>query len=190
MTYITDTLAKDETLLATGSISKWSLFHVYFAALLFAISVVLLPLTGLLLLYAWLKIRSTEMGVTSKRVIRKSGVIMRDTSEIRLSKVESVSVNQGILGRMFGYGTVTIVGTGGNGAVMKGVKDPLRFREAVDAACNPETMEGFKAGVEFQREAEAAYAEIVRNRFSQVLSESDVTMPGKPKPFIDPSVTK
>jgi len=134
MTYITDTLAKDETLIATGSISKWSLFHVYFAALLFAISVVLLPLTGLLLLYAWLKIRSTEMGVTSKRVIRKSGVIMRDTSEIRLSKVESVSVNQGILGRMLGYGTVTIVGTGGNGAVMKGVKDPLAFRAQAQEA--------------------------------------------------------
>lgn len=134
MTYITDTLAKDETLIATGSISKWSLFHIYFAALLFGLSIVLLPLTGLLLLYAWLKIRSTEMGVTSKRVIRKSGVIMRDTSEIRLSKVESVSVNQGFLGRMFNYGTVTIAGTGGNGAVMKGVHAPISFRNSVDEA--------------------------------------------------------
>lgn len=134
MTYITETLAKDETLLAEGKISKWSLFHIYFAALLFGLSIVFLPMTAALLLYAYLKIRSTEMGITSKRVIRKSGVIMRDTAEIRLSKVESVSVRQGFLGRIFGYGDVVIAGTGGNGAVMKGVDDPLVFRGQVQEA--------------------------------------------------------
>lgn len=140
MTYIQQTLAKDETLLATGKISKWSLFHIYFAALLFGLSIVLLPVTGLLLLYAYLKIRSTEMGITSKRVIRKSGVVMRDTAEIRLSKVESVSVRQGFLGRIFGYGDVVIAGTGGNGAVMKGVADPLVFRAKVQDAADGESQ--------------------------------------------------
>lgn len=135
MTYITQTLAKDETLLAEGKISKWSLFHIYCAAVIFGVSIICLPISAMLLLYAYLKIRSTEMGITSKRVIRKSGVIMRDTSEIRLNKVESVSVKQGFLGRMFGYGDVIIAGTGGNDAVMKGVKDPLVFRNAVDDAC-------------------------------------------------------
>jgi len=135
MTYITDTLAKDETLLAEGKISKWSLFHIYCAAVIFGVSIICLPISAALLLYAYLKIRSTEMGVTSKRVIRKSGVIMRDTSEIRLSKVESVSVKQGFLGRIFGYGDVIISGSGGNDAVMKGVKDPLVFRRLVDDAC-------------------------------------------------------
>lgn len=128
MTYITETLAKNETLLFYGKISKWSLFHIYFAALLFGLTVICLPISALLLVYAYLKIRSTEMGITNKRVIRKSGVIMRDTDEIRLSKIESVSVKQGVLGRMFDYGDVVIIGTGGNGAVMKGVDDPLAFR--------------------------------------------------------------
>lgn len=131
MTYITQTLSSGESILVEGKIAKWSLFHIYFAALLFGLSIVFLPVTALLLLYAWLKIRSTEMGITSKRVIRKSGVIMRDTDEIRLSKIESVSVKQGFLGRMFGYGTVVIAGTGGNGAVMKGVANPLGFRRSV-----------------------------------------------------------
>jgi uncharacterized membrane protein YdbT with pleckstrin-like domain len=135
MTYIQQTLAADETLLAEGKISKWSLFHIYCAAVIFGVSIICLPISAMLLLYAWLKIRSTEMGITSKRVIRKSGVIMRDTSEIRLSKVESVSVKQGFLGRVFGYGDVIISGSGGNDAVMKGVKDPLAFRARVDAAC-------------------------------------------------------
>lgn len=133
--YIQQTLAKDETLIAEGKISKWSLFHFYCAAVLFGLTLILLPISAALLLYAYLKIKSTEMGITSKRVIRKSGVIMRDTSEIRLSKVESVSVNQGFLGRMFGYGDVIISGSGGNSAVMKGVRHPLNFRGAVEMAC-------------------------------------------------------
>lgn len=143
MTYIQQTLAADETLLATGEISKWSLFHIYFAAAAFGITVFLLPITGLLLLYAYLKISSTEMGITSKRVIRKSGVIMRDTAEIRLSKVESVSVRQGFVGRIFGYGDVVIAGTGGKEAVMKGVAEPLAFRAMVDQACEvmPSTVD-------------------------------------------------
>lgn len=134
MTYITDTLAADETLDYEGKISKWSLFHIYCAAAIFGVTIVFLPVSAALLLYAYLKIRSTEMGITSKRIIKKSGVIMRDTAEIRLCKVESISVQQGFLGRIFGYGAVTIVGTGGNGAVMKGVDDPLAFRMAVDVA--------------------------------------------------------
>lgn len=134
MTYINDTLAADETLEYEGKISKWSLFHICCAAAIFGVTIVFLPVSAALLLYAYLKIRSTEMGITSKRIIKKSGVIMRDTAEIRLCKVESISVQQGFLGRIFGYGTVTIVGTGGNGAVMKGVDDPLAFRMAADVA--------------------------------------------------------
>ena len=140
MTYIQQTLDTDETLLAEGKISKWSLFHIYCAAVIFGVSIICLPISAMLLLYAYLKIRSTEMGITSKRVIRKSGVIMRDTAEIRLTKVESVSVKQGFLGRIFGYGDVIISGSGGNDAVMKGVKDPLAFRARVDQACDPELI--------------------------------------------------
>lgn len=132
--YIQQTLATDETLLAEVKISKWSMFHIYCAAAIFGVSIICLPISAMLLLYAYLKIRSTEMGITSKRVIRKSGVIMRDTVEIRLSKVESVSVKQGFLGRMFGYGDVIISGSGGNDAVMKGVRDPLAFRAKVQEA--------------------------------------------------------
>lgn len=131
MSYITETLAADEELLTTGVISKWSLFHIYCAAAIFGVTIICLPISGLLLAYAYFKISSTEMGITSKRVIRKSGVIMRDADEIRLSKIESVSVKQGFLGRMFGYGDVVIAGTGGNGAVMKGVANPLTFRGSV-----------------------------------------------------------
>lgn len=134
MTYITQSLSADESLLAEVKISKWSMFHIYFASALFTASIILIPVAIVLLGYAWLKIKSTEMGVTTKRVIKKSGVIKRDTAEIRLSKVESVSVRQGFLGRLFGYGDVVIAGTGGNGAVMAGVRDPLALRVRVQDA--------------------------------------------------------
>jgi len=137
MTYIKQTLTADESIIAEAKISKWSLFHIYCAATIFGVTIICLPISAALLLYAYLKIKSTEMAVTSKRVVYKSGVIMRNTAEIRLGKVESVSVRQGFLGRMFGYGDVVISGTGGNGAVMKGVIDPLAFRARVDAACDP-----------------------------------------------------
>lgn len=149
MTYITQTLAADETLLAEGKISKWSLFHIYCAAVIFGLSIICLPISAMLLLYAYLKIRSTEMGITSKRVIRKSGVIMRDTAEIRLAKVESVSVKQGFLGRIFGYGDVIISGSGGNDAVMKGVRDPLAFRAKVQEAFEHAQRVSPKVAVEF-----------------------------------------
>lgn len=134
MTYIQQTLSADETLLATGKMSKWALFHLYCAAAIFGVTIICLPISGLLLLIAYLTIKSNEMGVTDKRVIRKSGIIMRDTSEILLSKVESVSVKQGFIGRMLGYGDVVISGSGGNDAVMKGVDDPLKFRARINEA--------------------------------------------------------
>lgn len=142
MTYIQKTLATDESLLATGKMSKWALFHLYCAAVIFGVTIICLPISALLLLIAYLTISSNEMGVTDKRVIRKSGIVMRDTSEILLSKVESVSVKQGFLGRMFGYGDVVISGSGGNDAVMKGVDDPLAFRAKINGA-----LECHRAGI-------------------------------------------
>lgn len=141
MSYIQKTLTADESLLHEGKVSKWSMFHLYCAAAIFGVSIILLPISGLLLVLAYLKIKSTEMAVTSKRVISKSGLFTRDANEIRLGKVESVSVKQGILGRMFGYGEVTIIGTGGNNAVMKGVADPLNFRAEVEQACERSGLE-------------------------------------------------
>ena len=81
------------------------------------------------LLSAWIKRFSTELAITSKRVIAKFGFIRRNTIELNHSKVESFSVNQGILGRLLGYGTLTINGTGGVHTPIPGVANPLEFRK-------------------------------------------------------------
>jgi uncharacterized membrane protein YdbT with pleckstrin-like domain len=80
---------------------------------------------------AVLRAMTTEMAVTNKRVIVKTGLISRRTLEMALSKIETVGVDQGIIGRIFGFGTVTIRGTGGTAEPFTWVADPLAFRQAV-----------------------------------------------------------
>jgi uncharacterized membrane protein YdbT with pleckstrin-like domain len=86
---------------------------------------------------AFIRRHSTELAVTSKRVIVKFGFIKRSTIELNHSKVESFHVEQGVLGRMLGYGTLSICGTGGGITPISGIGDPLGFRrkamEAIDA---------------------------------------------------------
>lgn len=74
----------------------------------------------------------TEMAVTNKRIIIKTGLIMRRTLELKHSKLESLSVDQGILGRVLGYGSVKISGTGSTLEVFRGIEDPLEFRRQVN----------------------------------------------------------
>jgi uncharacterized membrane protein YdbT with pleckstrin-like domain len=76
---------------------------------------------------------STELAVTDQRVIYKAGVISRHTLEMNRSKVESVDVDQSILGRMLGYGTVKLRGTGGSREPIPRISDPLAFRSHITA---------------------------------------------------------
>ncbi len=74
---------------------------------------------------------ATEMAVTNKRVIIKTGLLRRRTFELLLSKVESIGVDEGLLGRMLGYGTVVVRGTGGTPEPFSRVGHPLEFRRQV-----------------------------------------------------------
>ena len=74
---------------------------------------------------------TTELVVTSQRVLAKVGFIKLKIWEINSSKVEGVQVDQSVLGRMLGYGTLTVKGTGSGIAPIKNVDDPLEFRKHV-----------------------------------------------------------
>ena len=71
---------------------------------------------------------STELAVTNRRVIAKFGFIRRRTIELNHGKVEGFHVDQGVLGRMLNFGTVTVTGTGGMQTPIPLISDPLRFR--------------------------------------------------------------
>jgi uncharacterized membrane protein YdbT with pleckstrin-like domain len=137
--YVESVLIPGEQVVHRARISKWSL-----APLLF-FGVLLLPIgVGLILLvWAWIRYATTELAVTNKRVIAKTGLIQRKTVELFISKVESVQVDQGILGRIFDYGTVTLTGTGVQSAPFKSIADPLRFRKLfMTAADTPAARAG------------------------------------------------
>jgi uncharacterized membrane protein YdbT with pleckstrin-like domain len=78
-----------------------------------------------------LKRNATEMAVTNKRVIAKTGVANRRSIEILLSRIESVVVDEPAMGRVLGYGTVIVRGTGGTPEVFEKIQHPLKFREQV-----------------------------------------------------------
>lgn len=72
---------------------------------------------------------TSEFAITNKRVIIKVGLIRRRTLEMNLNKIESVKVDQGILGRILGYGTIVIIGTGGTREPFAAISDPMTFRK-------------------------------------------------------------
>ena len=76
-----------------------------------------------------------EFAITNKRVIIKTGLISRRTIELNLSKIESVNVDQSILGRILGYGSLQIVGTGGTKEIFPNIQRPLTFRKKFQELC-------------------------------------------------------
>jgi len=72
-----------------------------------------------------------EFGVTNKRVIIKTGIIRRKTLEVILQKVESIEVDQSVPGRILGYGTLVITGSGGTNKPYTNIAKPLHFRSHV-----------------------------------------------------------
>lgn len=80
---------------------------------------------------AWFQRWTIETDVTSIRVVHKQGFITRDTFEMNLDKVESVDVTQGIAGRIFGFGDVTIRGVGDGEKKIAMISAPLAFRNTI-----------------------------------------------------------
>ena len=85
------------------------------------------------MLRAWFHRWTTETDVTNMRVVHKTGFIKRRTFEMSLDKVESVDVNQTILGRMLNYGDVTVRGVGEGFETIKTIASPLDFRNHITA---------------------------------------------------------
>ncbi|WP_036301273.1 PH domain-containing protein [Methylotenera sp. L2L1] len=125
--YIDGALIKDERVIYVGHISLWSL------APLIALGFLTVWIFGLGLIFwvaAYIRYKTTELAFTNKRVIAKFGFISRSTIELNINKVESIQVQQGILGRIFNFGTLIISGAGNPQAPILGISEPMAFRRA------------------------------------------------------------
>ena len=86
---------------------------------------------GTIVVYGLAKCNATEMAVTSKRVLIKTGLASRRTLDLMLSRVESIGVEETVVGRILGYGSVIVRGTGGTPEAFFLIAHPQEFRRAV-----------------------------------------------------------
>jgi uncharacterized membrane protein YdbT with pleckstrin-like domain len=137
VSYVDESLIEGETLIHRARISWWS----QFGLLLLGIVTLVVGVGLIFLVWAWIRVRSTEIAITNKRVIAKFGFIKRHTVEINLDKVEALRVEQGFWGRILNYGTIFISGAGTSVAPIANIADPLVFRRKFMEATNrPITM--------------------------------------------------
>lgn len=148
--YVDKVLQPNESVLATGHM-HWIVYAKGAALIVLGLVCLLLPLTGsaamllrvvgglivvaglVALLQSWIRKVTTEVAVTNKRVIKKTGLIQRLTAEMNMDKVESVDVDQSILGRLLDYGTIVIRGTGSGLEGLRYIANPLALRSAIIA---------------------------------------------------------
>jgi uncharacterized membrane protein YdbT with pleckstrin-like domain len=93
--------------------------------------VALLVSGSVAILMGMLRRSATEMAVTNRRVVVKTGLASRKTIELLLDKVESIEVSETPFGRLLGYGTIVLIGTGGTPEPFHQVAHPLEFRSQV-----------------------------------------------------------
>jgi len=80
---------------------------------------------------AWIRYATTEFAITDRRVVAKTGFVRRQTVELDFRRIESVSMQQSILGRMLGYATILVRGTGGTQGKFRHIAEPLVVRRLI-----------------------------------------------------------
>jgi uncharacterized membrane protein YdbT with pleckstrin-like domain len=94
---------------------------------------IVLAIALLAFLAAWFRRSITELAVTNRRVIYKRGFLRRHTVEMNMDKVETVDVDQSVAGRLLGFGSIRVLGTGRGIENLKRVASPLQLRNAITA---------------------------------------------------------
>lgn len=147
MSYLQQSLAPGETLVARFKLHwfMWIRFWIVIALGIIAIVALLvaqipwgaLAAAVLALLVAghqWLWLRGIEQAVTNRRVVRKIGIVSRNTTELRLASIETVDLRQTFWGRVFGYGSVEITGRGETAMMLDRIARPIEVKRAIESA--------------------------------------------------------
>ena len=125
MSYIVDSLSKDEEIQALF----YYHWFVWVPIAIKMITIILIPFG----IYDIFVLKTTEFGLTNKRVIVKKGIISRNSEEMSLKALETVEIRQGIMGRIFGYGKVKITGRGGNLFEFEMIDNPLFVKRCIES---------------------------------------------------------
>ena len=134
MSYIDESLSADEEVSA--------LFKQHWVtriplALWLLLGIPSFGITLVVALYEYLRVSHIEQGVTNKRVIFKTGIISRKSEEMKLASIETVEIDQSIIGRMLGYGSVKVTGRGTSDVLFRLVDDPMAVKRAIESISHP-----------------------------------------------------
>ncbi|UCE65946.1 MAG: PH domain-containing protein [Candidatus Zixiibacteriota bacterium] len=138
MGYVESNLMSGEKIIRISKL-HWAIFIWPIIWVILGILFIAVPILGgffiligvVTLLLAFIDYSTSEFGVTDKRVIAKLGFIRRTSLEILHTKVESIQVDQSIMGRLLGFGTIIVRGTGGSKDPFRKIPDPMEFRKIV-----------------------------------------------------------
>jgi uncharacterized membrane protein YdbT with pleckstrin-like domain len=149
--YVDSVLSEGERIVYRANVSHWKYFPSYLLGTLFlaggaaawlmgaqgsswfVVSLAALAVGLFVIIAALIRRSTTELVLTDRRIITKRGLVSRSTVEMNLAKVESLQVNQSLMGRMFNYGDVSVVGTGSSLEPLYGISDPLELRKKLGA---------------------------------------------------------
>lgn len=126
MSYIQNSLGQNERIVREAHF-HWS----------YTLGALLLAFTVIGLIFAipmFVRIWTTEIAVTSHRLIKKTGLIALHTEELSINNIEGVRVDQGFWGRVLGFGHLRIEGTGVDKIELPPIADPVAFRAAIETA--------------------------------------------------------
>lgn len=126
MSYIQNSLGQNERLIREAHY-HWS----------YTLGAILLACTVIGLIFAipmFVRLATTEIAVTSHRLIKKTGLVALHTEELSINNIEGVRVDQGFWGRVLGYGHLRIEGTGVDKVELPPIADPVAFRAAIETA--------------------------------------------------------
>ena len=149
--YVDSTLISGERVICRTHVSMWPLFPIFLISTLILAAgiglaitrwaylmesttelVVVLGVIGIGLIFflgTYVRYTTSEFAVTDRRIIAKTGLLSRRTIEMFLDKVETLNIDQGVVGRMLNYGTVTIHGSGSTAETFRNVSNPLMLRK-------------------------------------------------------------
>ena len=125
MGYVEETIGKNEKVVYIVQFHWTYSFVAFFYLIFFGIFVIGIVIFLKMMINKW----TTERVLTDARYIQKTGWISRESEEISIYKIEEVDLSQTIIGRMFGYGSISISGTGSGNIVLKSIDDPLKFQK-------------------------------------------------------------
>lgn len=136
--YIEQNLARDEQIIVKAQVTWLSQFWNLFFGGLFVLTALssknflFFIIGAIFIAVAVVNVITTELALTNRRIIAKSGLIRRNTIELKVNRVESLGVDQGVLGRILNFGSIVIKGVGGSNAPIPYIARPLEFRQQVN----------------------------------------------------------